>query len=379
MNLIYPTEKEVVEFFESHNDFITVHRISELLVAPHHNNLQEEEWKHIKKILHDLKSKRYLLVENEGKNIYDEKFSSTPDRIARYKQTKTDDLVDDDTEINKSLLTFLCDPRFPLKQREFKTIQDHFPMLNETELRKKLTKIGSIQKRRRQDNAELWECPVRNSSVNETKMIKDRTSDERQANSQSLHIAGDYIAGDKVGRDKVNKTDVSTSNKYYWSLLIPVVVIVLGYIITEGKSPTIFKITAVPTSSVENTATTSSDDLRTHLLGSVFDLARDIQKIDKDIFKDDFVKDSVGKTFEATGTISQIDKFENGEIWITLRGMTTDNNTAYIECHFDASWEKTLRSLLSTNKDEIRFYGEVGYYAKGWLVAQKCKVLEVKN
>src|SRR3989338_9421239 len=54
--LVYPTKKEIIEFFRSHTGFHNVLRISELLVAPHHNNVQDPEWQHVRDLLHELKS-----------------------------------------------------------------------------------------------------------------------------------------------------------------------------------------------------------------------------------------------------------------------------------------------------------------------------------
>jgi len=106
MKLIYPNESEIMLFFQKHADFKTVFRISELLISKYHNNIQEEEWRHIWAILHDLKRDDFLIVKNEGKNIHEEEFTSTPDRTRRYfekhrlhdldnLQTKTDDELKD--------------------------------------------------------------------------------------------------------------------------------------------------------------------------------------------------------------------------------------------------------------------------------------------
>jgi len=84
MNLIYPTRDEIIEFFRSHSGFHTVYRISELLISNHHSNIQDVEWKHVLKILHQLKSEGYLLIKNEGENIHEEQFSSTPDRLEKF-------------------------------------------------------------------------------------------------------------------------------------------------------------------------------------------------------------------------------------------------------------------------------------------------------
>ncbi len=86
MELIYPTKNEIMIFFKTHNGFIDIYRISQLLVTPfvQRSTPMDEEWQHIQLFLHQLKSDNFLLIQNEGQNIYEEKFSSTPDRIDKY-------------------------------------------------------------------------------------------------------------------------------------------------------------------------------------------------------------------------------------------------------------------------------------------------------
>ena len=86
MELFRPTKDQIMEFFKTHNGYITTYRISQLLVTPHvqRSTPMDEEWQHIQGFLHQLKSQDFLLVQNEGENIYDEKFSATADRVERY-------------------------------------------------------------------------------------------------------------------------------------------------------------------------------------------------------------------------------------------------------------------------------------------------------
>jgi hypothetical protein len=95
MNLIFPPEYEIMLFFRTHTDFHSVHRISELLIAPHHSNMQDKEWQHIRTQLHHLKRDDFLLVKNEGRSIYDEQFGSTPDRVDRYFEKQRLNNLDD--------------------------------------------------------------------------------------------------------------------------------------------------------------------------------------------------------------------------------------------------------------------------------------------
>ena len=73
-----------MQFFKTRSGFMKVMSICEFLVASKHNNIQEAEITHIKRLLHQLKTQGFLLVENEGQDIYNEGFSATPDRVEKY-------------------------------------------------------------------------------------------------------------------------------------------------------------------------------------------------------------------------------------------------------------------------------------------------------
>jgi len=84
-------------FFRARSGFVKTIRICEFLIAPR-NNVQGEEIEHIKGFLHELKSKDFLLVENEGQDVYNEGFSSTPNRVARYFAKNNIDNINDLTK-----------------------------------------------------------------------------------------------------------------------------------------------------------------------------------------------------------------------------------------------------------------------------------------
>ncbi len=260
-------------------------------------------------------------------------------------------------ELKKSLVAFLSDPHFPQKKRKIETIKDHFPTLGEAELMQLLSQVGAI--RYRGNDSELWGIPSSPGYI------------------KSVHIAGDYVAGDKVGRDKnTTKTRGEKDRIPPWLQYAVAIATVLAFL---WGVYIYFNPSSIMGDSQQSISASTSTDLRNILVGSIFNLVQDVRGIDKELLKDDFFQNNKGRIFEAEGTISQIGKFESGEVWVTLLGTTTDGNTESIECHFDNSWEKTLRNFLITNKQEIKFSGEVGYYVKGVIVAINCKVLEVKN
>lgn len=205
----------------------------------------------------------------------------------------------------------------------------------------------------------------------------EATKKEPQPAATPFQVSGDYIAGDKVGRDKnINKTKLMKDSLPSWLQYAGVFATIFAflwglYIYFNPSSSVVMSPSAASTS--------TPLDLRNMLIGSIFDLVQEIQKIDKELLKEDLLQNSKGRIFEAEGAVSEIGKFESGEIWVTIHGAATDGSFEAVECHFDDSWEKTLRSMLSTNKEEIKFSGEIGYYKQGWLIAEKCKILEVKN
>lgn len=87
MDLEFKTKDEVINFFQSRHGYINVIQICELLVS--HNNIQAQEIEHIKQHLHELKQDGFLLIRNEGEDIYHEEFASTPERVSRYLISKT--------------------------------------------------------------------------------------------------------------------------------------------------------------------------------------------------------------------------------------------------------------------------------------------------
>lgn len=84
----FKSRDEVVEFFRNRHGFMTVSRICDLLVT--HQNVQAQEIEEIKRHLHRLKTQGHVLVENEGQDIYHERFASTTERVENYFNQRTD-------------------------------------------------------------------------------------------------------------------------------------------------------------------------------------------------------------------------------------------------------------------------------------------------
>jgi len=189
MKLVYPTKNEIIEFFRNHTGFHTALRISELLVAPHRNNVQEPEWRHIRDLLHELKSEGFLLVEKEGQDIYNEAFSSTPDKIKKYFEVSKGDQMLDSKQVRMSLITFLNEPKF--QKRSFEVIKRRFTGLEDFELRNVLLSIGAMSYRG-SEGEELWELQKRDGKDEFEKHSEQTRRADSTLNPEQPKIVGNF-------------------------------------------------------------------------------------------------------------------------------------------------------------------------------------------
>lgn len=231
MNLILPTREEIVEFFRHHHGYISVIDIATALIVPQvqRSTPVDEEWGHVRTLLHELKSGGFLLVQGEGRDIYNEKFSTTPDRIQQYDRLKKSTFDPPSDEILRSLREFLNDTRFTQRMRKIQTIRDHFPGLKESVLKASLSKIGAIRYLGK-DNTELWSLrPHPNYRGS------DESSEGVQRKDQinnPVHVSGGLVIGDKVGGDKRMNGNYE-STKQWWQkpeMIIGAVTIIIALI-----------------------------------------------------------------------------------------------------------------------------------------------------
>lgn len=120
--------------------------------------------------------------------------------------------------------------------------------------------------------------------------------------SSPLTVYGDFISGDKVGRDKYSGSAGLESwlAKYWWGLFIPVVGIVVGFIITEGRLPQLF-----------NTWTGSVIFTEQSIATSTVSLAEILNKaltLDTVVERQDFLGKYVGTTVFAQATVSEVSR-----------------------------------------------------------------------
>jgi hypothetical protein len=131
--------------------------------------------------------------------------------------------------------------------------------------------------------------------------------------SSLLTIHGDFIAGDKVGRDKNLSSTKSESwlEKYWWGLFIPIVVIAVSFIITEGRLPQLF-----------NTWTGSATPTEQPIATSTVSLAEILNKaltLDTVVERQDFLGKYIGTTVFAQGTVSEVSRSGTSGFLIDLK------------------------------------------------------------
>ena len=226
--------------------------------------------------------------------------------------------------LKKSLIAFLSDPRFPQQKRKIETIKDHFPTLGESELMQLLSQIGAI--RYRGNDSELWgHSPA-------------------SGHTKSVHIAGDYVVGDKVGRDKNTTPESSWLSKYWWGLIIPIVVIIIGFVITEGELPQSFGI-ELGTNTIEEQLVATS----TVSLADILSKALTLETV---VERQDFLEKYIGSTVVAQGTVSEVSRSGTSGFLVDIKvvGQT-------ITCPQDASDENEKQLLLLKGK-RVQFVGK---------------------
>lgn len=163
--------------------------------------------------------------------------------------------------------------------------------------------------------------------------------------SSSLTIHGDFIAGDKVGKDKnVRTPDSSWLEKYWWGLLIPVIVLVLGFILTEGRLPQFANLFSQKTEAGvvdTNTPATTTPNLSNIFLKTNLML---------DLEKENFLKDFENGPVYAIGAV--FDNINSSGGGFIVR-MTVERNA--VGCAFNSDSKKEL--LLLKKDDKVNFYG----------------------
>lgn len=122
------------------------------------------------------------------------------------------------------------------------------------------------------------------------------------------------------------------------------------------------------------TSTSESQGIRNQLILPVFDFVEKAYELEG-LSRDDFIDNNKGNSFLGEGDIVQSGKLEGGILWFLVQGSASDGSQQTIECHFNNSWEKTVRNILSLEKKHINFSGKIAYYIQGIIVAEDCAIL----
>ncbi len=163
-------------------------------------------------------------------------------------------------------------------------------------------------------------------------------------------FAGDLVMGDKVGRDKASSSDGEAPERRVWfwvlSGTVGLIVVIAGYMITEGKIPAIFTRSNVSAtaSTAETTATTTPGFIAILDKALTYDLSKDTES---------FLANYKDKPVYGRGVFKDINVFG-------------DSYTVYMyvgrypaACAFDQPSDDLKRRLdLLRSGDPLPFYGE---------------------
>jgi len=193
----------------------------------------------------------------------------------------------------------------------------------------------------------------------------DKGENKQKESMPTIRFTGDFIAGDKVGRDKnVNPSASNWLEKYWWRLLIPIIVGVGIFIINEGKLPDLFKtinLLSVDGRSVLATSTPNLTDI--YKRAFTYDILADRQ---------DFFRKYVNSNIYSDGIIEEISSLGDRYVLEISIGVYSVLCPQEKTENFDR-----LYPLLKGKP--VRFYGIFTYsnysgYSNNQLVIDQCSI-----
>ncbi len=211
-----------------------------------------------------------------------------------------------------------------------------------------------------------------------SKIQVDGTSDRNtfNFNRSQLHFGG----GDNVMKGKKNKVMKNNPKDPRWG----------RYLIYFAGVATIFATiwgvyvyfnpinNKLAESQINNLAD-SSVDLRNKLIGSVFDIGWEINQLKTGLDKDNRIEGYLGKHFSVSGTVQDLGRLSDKEVWVIISGTAKYGNNSYVFCLFDKSWESVLKNMLDVDNKNLTFTGEISGYSSGSIKAENCKINDVLN
>lgn len=209
---------------------------------------------------------------------------------------------------------------------------------------------------------------------------KNKVNDHKNISSntkQSFTIGGDYVIGDKVGHDKnisQESKDPNLLTRYWWTLIIPIVAIVIGFIITQGKLPGILqKSTAILNSDIPRSEEATILDRSVFQLVAETDYGGPILNIQKRW------QEFTGlKTKDEHATIMNYGEASLGKTWVDFRGVDSYGaGFNVVTCVFNSEWRQKI-GLLGSSDKEVIFKGTIsGDLTGGYVpILEDCSVKE---
>jgi|SRR3989344_4470265 len=174
-----------------------------------------------------------------------------------------------------------------------------------------------------------------------------------------------FGSGDNIGRDKNKNPQPSLLSKYWWGLLIPIVVIVVGFIVTEGKKPELLNFLRGrgEMNEVESVATSTLN---------LSDILAEYNSKETSLEKQNFLKIYDNTIIQGSGSFVDIGKVRNGYL------VTINVSHNEVSCIFGGDPEIEKRLLLLKKGQLINFSGtftNAVVFRGGWSI-QNCTLLK---
>ncbi len=204
------------------------------------------------------------------------------------------------------------------------------------------------------------------------KMNKHKAGYEN--NKNPLTISGDYIAGDKVGRDKNIKPDSKGSKwlEKHWfpTLLFSILAIVIGYIITTGEFPKLFKniqVISLPIGAKTLDRSVFQLVEETDYTGPILNMQKKWKEL------------AEFKTKDEKAIVLNYGESNLGKTWVDLRSTNT-NSSNVITCIFANGWRQKIEMIGSGDKKVI-FSGTIrGDLTQGRVpILDSCSIKELTD
>jgi hypothetical protein len=229
--------------------------------------------------------------------------------------------------------------------------------------------------------------------ISPTSLAKDKmwgkTSHSREPNSPTIN--GVFISGRNIknnGTISGPTVEINTENysgtgevsafskkdniisKYWWLFIVPLITIILGYIITEGKMPKVFEKAPTVTSSE-----VISDESKI-LDVSIFKLVSETSYQEPILKTEEKWQKLTGlKTKDEYAIVSNYGDAGSGKTWVDFKGINNNGGVLNIvTCIFESKWRQKIQMLERDDK-ELIFNGTI----RGDITPARVPILENCN